>query len=558
METIKKYQENQQQIINKLNILLDYLTAGEEFGVKLDNNLKDKIHTAIEKTKQDKLKVALIGGFSEGKTSIAAAWVENYDKSTMQISALESTNDVKIYNVEEDLVLIDTPGLFGFKETQDKEKYKDITKKYVSEADLILYVMGPTNPIKNSHREELIWLFKELNLLDRTVFVISRFDEEADVEDEEDYLDRFLIKKENIIQRLKDFEIIENDENIDVVAVAADPFEQGINYWLDNLDEYKKISHIPLLQQATTEKIAKCGGRNKILLDTQQSIVRYVMSNAIPEAEEKIDIIEYEANCLRNVYDEVKDEYNALDETMRNTRIRLRNFIIDYFTDLILQVKGLSLETIDEFYIRNIGESGMNIERDINNKFESEVGVVLNNIKNCESSLNTSVIHYNNVLGELSKEGLKCGGELLKNGALKIDGQKVLAIRDLLFKNVKFKPWGATKLAKNLTKAAAIAGVVIGVALDVWEAYSEKKKHEEVEKKKEEMIKHLEGQKREYVKFIDNDEEYRNLFNPNYDNLTSQINSVLFEINDKEDLRKRFDEWKKNIDIIDVEFRVLD
>ncbi|MGV8268407.1 LeoA/HP0731 family dynamin-like GTPase, partial [Pseudomonas aeruginosa] len=72
-------------------------------------------------------------------------------------------------------------------ETQTIEKYKDITKKYVSEAHLVLYVMNSTNPIKESHKEDLTWLFRTLDLLPRTVFVLSRFDEVADVEDEQDY-----------------------------------------------------------------------------------------------------------------------------------------------------------------------------------------------------------------------------------------------------------------------------------------------------------------------------------------------------------------------------------
>ncbi|GAA8447398.1 hypothetical protein KKKH12_06730 [Helicobacter pylori] len=41
------------------------------------------------------------------------------------------------------------------------------------------------------------WLFRTLNLLSRTIFVISRFDEE-------DYNKRFKTKKENIQNRLND------------------------------------------------------------------------------------------------------------------------------------------------------------------------------------------------------------------------------------------------------------------------------------------------------------------------------------------------------------------
>ncbi|GHS46540.1 hypothetical protein VN1165_08420 [Helicobacter pylori] len=47
-------------------------------------------------------------------------------------------------------------------------------------------------------------MFRTLNLLSRTIFVISRFDEEADIEDEEDYNKRFEIKKENVQNRLDD------------------------------------------------------------------------------------------------------------------------------------------------------------------------------------------------------------------------------------------------------------------------------------------------------------------------------------------------------------------
>ncbi|GAA9615649.1 hypothetical protein HpVa114_07780 [Helicobacter pylori] len=126
----------------------------------------------------------------------------------MKIDHQESSDAVKIYDIDNEIELVDTPGLFGFKEkiadSGEIERYKDITKKYVSEAHLILYVLNPSNPIKESHKDDLNWLFRTLNLLSRTIFVISRFDEEADIEDEEDYNKRFKTKKENIQNRLND------------------------------------------------------------------------------------------------------------------------------------------------------------------------------------------------------------------------------------------------------------------------------------------------------------------------------------------------------------------
>lgn len=191
-ETLNTFNAQQTHAVKLLQKLETFLQQGALAGVPIDPALSGKIHNAIASLADEKLKVALIGGFSEGKTSIAAAWMEKLDKTSMKISHQESSNEVKVYEVGQDFVLIDTPGLFGFKEQENDdthaiEKYKDITKKYVSEAHLVLYVMNPTNPIKESHQEDLTWLFRTLDLLPRSIFVLSRFDEVADVEDEDDY-----------------------------------------------------------------------------------------------------------------------------------------------------------------------------------------------------------------------------------------------------------------------------------------------------------------------------------------------------------------------------------
>ena len=187
--TVEIFKEKQEKSLSILQKIASFLNQGEELGIGSNSDLIGKLQVAINSIKDDKLKIALIGGFSEGKTSIVAAWLNKLDKSSMKISHQESSNEVKIYQIDDELTLIDTPGLFGFKEKQNPdtnqiEKYKDITKKFVSEAHLVIYVMNSTNPIKESHKDDLIWLFRDLDLLPRTVFVLSRFDEVADVADE--------------------------------------------------------------------------------------------------------------------------------------------------------------------------------------------------------------------------------------------------------------------------------------------------------------------------------------------------------------------------------------
>ncbi|GAA7041663.1 hypothetical protein AOH451_05590 [Helicobacter pylori] len=114
-ETLKQFKENQKRNQENLNKLLDFIKTGEKYGIKIEESFKVKINSAKESATDQKLRVALVGGFSEGKTSIAAAWIERLDKS-MKIDHQESSDAVKIYNIDNEIELVDTPGLFGFKE----------------------------------------------------------------------------------------------------------------------------------------------------------------------------------------------------------------------------------------------------------------------------------------------------------------------------------------------------------------------------------------------------------------------------------------------------------
>lgn len=115
-KTLSEFKTQQNTALQILEKLKDFLNMGEQIGVEIDNSLKTKLLNAMSDIETKKLKVALIGGFSEGKTSIAAAWMEKLDKSSMNISHQESSDEVKIYEVGNDIELVDTPGLFGFKE----------------------------------------------------------------------------------------------------------------------------------------------------------------------------------------------------------------------------------------------------------------------------------------------------------------------------------------------------------------------------------------------------------------------------------------------------------
>ena len=114
--TLNEFKNQQVKELQILEKLKKFIEVGEKLGVEIDSTIKSKLFNAMNEVETNKLKVALIGGFSEGKTSIAAAWLEKLDKSTMKITHQESSDEVKIYGEGDDIELVDTPGLFGFKE----------------------------------------------------------------------------------------------------------------------------------------------------------------------------------------------------------------------------------------------------------------------------------------------------------------------------------------------------------------------------------------------------------------------------------------------------------
>ncbi|GAA6987247.1 hypothetical protein ID0090_03370 [Helicobacter pylori] len=69
-ETLKQFKANQKRNQENLEKLFDFIQTGEKYGVRIEDSFKDKIRNAIGNIADQKLKVALVGGFSDGKTTI--------------------------------------------------------------------------------------------------------------------------------------------------------------------------------------------------------------------------------------------------------------------------------------------------------------------------------------------------------------------------------------------------------------------------------------------------------------------------------------------------------
>ena len=564
MNTLNEFKKQQSKEIEIICDLLNFLEMGENLGVEIDKRLKEKLLKAINEVKTEKLRVALIGGFSEGKTSIVAAWLEKLDDD-MKISHQESSDAVAIYEVGNDIELIDTPGLFGFEEKFNsdlnaKEKYKDITKKYISEAHLVLYVMNPQNPLKDSHKEDLNWLFRTLNLLPRTVFILSKFDLIANPEIEQLYKNKYSSKKEDVIKRLKDL-INLNDseiENLSIVAVSANPKGKGIEYWLNEYEKFIKLSHIQSLHEATQQKIKSFGNKNLLVIETQKSIIQDILNKQLPISKKLNDSIEQEISKLKDICFIVEKNLNSLEPNINDAKVYLRDFITNYFTDLILQVEGTSLETFNEFYEKEIGSEGININTKIQNVFEQQIGSINLEVKKIETNFNLEINSFNKVVRDYGKQGLNY---LSKSNVINKD--TVIATRDLIVsgaktigfdisKYLKFKPWGATKFASGT--GVALSGLSLLIeAWDSYEKYQQEKKFKELiygknrdsQNREEEdfgIKEKFEIQRKEYIDLISS-EDFISSFFPNYINLKNELNEMNRDISKMSETKELFRKW---------------
>ena len=551
---------------NKALALLDklrvFLEKGTALGVNIDPTLLSKLEHASQNLVNDKLKIALIGGFSEGKTSIAAAWMERLDKSSMNISQQESSNEVKVYEVDDNFVLIDTPGLFGFKEQFNAdinamEKYKDITRKYVSEAHLVLYVMNSTNPIKDSHKDDLNWLFRTLDLLPRTVFVLSRFDEVADVEDEASYAQHLQVKRSNVESRLRE-SIGASDAEVaalSIVAVAANPFDMGTDYWLERIEQFKTLSHINNLQQATAGKIQSSGGSAVIVEQARKSVILDVLHKELPVAVENDQRLGEEVERLSGVSRTLSRQLDGAKGQIGEVRIGLREFVTRYFSGLIMRTEGLTQETFKEFFEREIGRDGVMVTTRLQNEFDRQLNGVSQELSRMRLSFDSEIDHFNTNVINLGKQGVNyvIKGNLINNGSILAARDGIVSVAKTLGmdlgKALKFKPWGAVNLAKNLNGILSVAGL----ALEAWDSYERKKREDQFRQAIAEMVDNFNNQREELLNMIQ-DVSFEERFFPDYASLDANAADVQVAIDTQKKLREQFREWRQTGELIEAEF----
>ncbi|BCZ19677.1 LeoA protein [Helicobacter sp. NHP19-012] len=477
-----------------LDALAEFMREGEGLGMVEERGFEEKITHAKE---QGILQVVLVGEFSCGKTSIAAAWLGDLEQAKkMKIAHEESTDEVKTYPVKGGIVLVDTPGLFGFKEkygANGVQKYKDITKKYVSEAHLVLYVMNPSNPIKESQHEELRWLFQELDLLPRSVFVLSKFDEVVNLKNEEGYKRTLEIKKETVCKELQGIISLEQAQKLDIVAVAANPYDEGIDHWLKHPEEFGQLSRIGLLQQATEAKI-KANGAQHLALESVKSTMIALLHPPLKKGRAALEAVRQEMETLDEKRRGMSLEFEHLKETIDNAETSLEAFCKQHFERLLEALSQTDLHNIKDFIERWIGEEGEVLRHVLEERFKLE-----------EDELRLEFAEIGN---KWKEEGM---GGAYHFQYQKSDFEEFLSTLKNLFGSAAFAGL-LTSLSKTLMGILGKAGSVIkwgsGILaiitafLEVADLVMQEKAKKELEKFKKDLKKKLEVLQKEVLALI--------------------------------------------------------
>ena len=495
----------------------------EDFGktIRKVDGLKNDIETG-------KLKIALVGAFSDGKTSTVAGFVGHSDPS-MKIATEESSDEIVFYapeNIEADVPpceFVDTPGLFG-------QKFSQKTKDYVSQAHIVLYVVNATNPLKDSHSNIVPWLMNTLQKFDKAIFVINRMDDVCDYTDSEDFDTKQKIKcsvlRGNVARYCNIPADDERIKSLNVVCISSDPGEKGlmddgkgrVNYWLtpEHREKYELYSHMPDLRSMVSSVV-----RNTLPQTLMQDVALVAVKEEVGINCDKLQ--EQARRFEEAVLPEREAEVRNLDSDLRTAKDYLRREIRPCRRELETleksvcgKIRDATLESFNAILEDEIGvgeEVGYKIQGDIQDILTDHFGHVIT--QTCEKMSSDIELGEANVSAAM--DSIKTGASAIGTLAKGVDKAMIFAGRELLGKIgiiIKFKPWEAVKWANFASKTVPVIGTAVSLVADIGKIVTQKIQEQKLEKAKSDMIDALKDLFRDIYKCLNDEAELHKRMTP--------------------------------------------
>ncbi|EJC14515.1 labile enterotoxin outputA [Helicobacter pylori Hp P-25] len=199
------------------------------------------------------------------------------------------------------------------------------------------------------------------------------------------------------------------------------------------------------------------------------------------------------------------------------------------------------------------------METRVQNEFEKQTQGISNEIAKIGTTFNADMSFFEKharTFGEIAKKLSQ--SRIINATSIKVARDGIVAVGKFVGIDLalKFKPWGAVKLAGNLNKALPL----IGLAFEAWDSYNKHQKQQELEKTKREMESHFNNQKQEILDLINDEIRFKQTCFPMALELEKCIQACEENVKKTQECAQGLEKWIKigedfikGEDFIDVE-----
>lgn len=552
-ETINyaKYQQRLEQLILKTKQLLAQ-TDNSDLAQKMDAELQ-------EVSERKELRLAFVGQYSSGKSTIISALTGNKDILIDANIATDKTTEYRWNNI----TLMDTPGILAGK----VEEHDERTKAALKECDLIFYVLT-SQLFDDVIFNNFIDLAYNQHLADKMFIVVNKMNMEYG--DYPQLVQNYTTSLQNTFkERGYDFSafpvaFIDANDYLEGVKDGDDEFIQVSNFekFINDLNSFVSNKGLIKKQFDTPVRVLQSYAKDIAISEVDQNLAEFYRQFeqrlSISERELKRDVsnvlYSFETDAMTKVsalssgigslgeaeWKVQQEELNrALQQSINTTSTKIEKVVEQNYADLLKEVEDFGHRDTLAKYISSIDAklNSPNISIEERNNLNSQKRA-LDWLKSGATKIGDMAPGVNGVFGGISN----ASGSQLHNIVLNVGH----------FFGKSFRPWEAVRWASNIAKVAKFGIPVVTAGIDIWmQLREEKKENERLQQIKESKNQFITGYQGELNKVKGQFEDYLNTVLKNYRDKRNDVNKSKDEI-----IRasKRNDSINKSINELEGEY----
>lgn len=525
-----------------------------------NNDLAETLNSELNSMKErEELRLAFVGQYSSGKSTIISALTGNKD---IKIDANVATDVVSEYHWN-NIVLLDTPGILAGK----VEAHDQRTKEALEKSDLILYVLT-SQLFDNVVFNNFIDLAYNQRLADKMLIVINKMGMENGEFDA--LVENYTLSLTKIFAE-RGYDI----STFPIAFIDANDYIEGID---TNDDEFIEISRFEKFIGTLNDFVSKKGLIKK-QFDTPIRVLQSHLKNiAVSEADETLaefyrqfeqklghsltELKRDTSNVLQefnsSIMDEVINSASSIGEISEEDWNQRQKELNNQLTQIIGSTSSDIETAISENYKRLMDEVNEFSNKDALVKYSQELDTRINQ-PNISVEEKAKIVNYKKTLtwlteGAKSISGLAPNVNDLFGGISAASGSQlhkiVLDVGHFFGKN--FKPWQAVKWASNIAKVAKFGIPLVTFGVDAYMQYKDnKKENQRIQQIKSCKNQFIAGYQKEVNRLENEFKKYLNEVFGNYNEKRNEINRSKDEIIQ---ISKRNDRISKSIKELEGEY----